>query len=233
MKMNRILFLWIGVTWTQTFSSASSVRVNGVAAAVSPEFTIATGNQELLWPRSSETWLYPGRTHDRRSHHRRSRRARHLRRAKVHRQRQDCRSTHGARANCKGRIRRLQPRGHVGNRIDPRYCGWPIERPVPYGYAPVPADPSSIKGQKYQSAPTDWNNPGDSTLKGWTCLKFSLQDPQYYMYTYASADLTHFSAMANGDLNGDLVLSTFTLLGQIQGGVLNIAPTIGEVAPDE
>ncbi len=46
--------------------------------------------------------------------------------------------------------------------------------------ATVPASPDSIKGQKYQSAPSEWANTSDSTLKGWTCLKFSLQDPQYY-----------------------------------------------------
>lgn len=99
--------------------------------------------------------------------------------------------------------------------------------------ASVPASPDSIKGQKYQSAPSEWANTSDSTLKGWTCLKFSLQDPQYYQYTYASADTSHFVATANGNLNGDTVLSTFSMSGAVQSGVLNIAPTIFENLPDE
>jgi type IV pilus assembly protein PilA len=99
--------------------------------------------------------------------------------------------------------------------------------------APVPNGVASIKGQKYQSSPTDWNNATDSSTKGWTCLKFSLQDPQYYQYTYASTVGASFVASANGDLNGDATLSTFSLSGAIQSGVLNIAPTIFENLPDE
>jgi type IV pilus assembly protein PilA len=99
--------------------------------------------------------------------------------------------------------------------------------------ATVPAAASSIQGQKYQSGPTDWNNSSDSSTKGWPCLKFSLQDPQYFMYTYASSAVTTFTATANGDLNGDSVLSTFSLTGTVQSGVLNMAPTIAESKSDE
>jgi type IV pilus assembly protein PilA len=99
--------------------------------------------------------------------------------------------------------------------------------------ATVPAAAGSIQGQKYQSGPTDWNNSSDSSTKGWPCLKFSLQDPQYYLYTYASSAVTTFTATANGDLNGDNVLSTFSLTGKVQSGVLNIAPTIAESKSDE
>jgi type IV pilus assembly protein PilA len=99
--------------------------------------------------------------------------------------------------------------------------------------ATVPATLDVIKGMKYQSGPSEWNNPADSPLKGWTCLKFSLQDPQYYQYGYASADVTHFVATANGDLNGDGVISTFSMSAIVQGGVVTIAPTILENLPDE
>jgi type IV pilus assembly protein PilA len=97
----------------------------------------------------------------------------------------------------------------------------------------VPTGMGSVAGMKYQSAPSEWNNTADSALKGWTCLKFSLQDPQYYQYGYASADATHFVATAMGNLNGDTVFSTFTMSGAVQGGVLNLAPTIFENLPDE
>jgi type IV pilus assembly protein PilA len=99
--------------------------------------------------------------------------------------------------------------------------------------ASVPSSADSIKGQKYQSAPTEWNNSSDSAVKGWTCLKFSLQDPQYYQYTYASADANNFVATANGNLNGDATLSTFSMTGKVQSGVLNLAPTIFENLPEE
>ncbi len=95
----------------------------------------------------------------------------------------------------------------------------------------VPAAIATIDGTKYQSAPSEWN--AGSGTAGWACLKFSLQDPQYYMYSYTSPDTNNFTATANGNLNKDSVYSTFTLSGRVQGGVLNIAPTIGEDKPDE
>src|SRR5262245_32139165 len=61
----------------------------------------------------------------------------------------------------------------------------------------VPAAASSVKGQKYQSSPTEWNVGDQQT--GWRCLKFSMQEPQYYMYGY-SMNTGIFNATANGDL---------------------------------
>lgn len=89
---------------------------------------------------------------------------------------------------------------------------------------------------KYQSAPADWR--AGSQYVGWFCLRFSMQDPQYYQYNYTATDSTTttgtFSAIAVGDLNGDTVLSTFTLLGAVEpGGGVKTAPNIGEVNPEE
>lgn len=111
--------------------------------------------------------------------------------------------------------------------------------------ATVPAAATSIKGQKYQSDPKEWAATDQFT--GWQCLKFSMQDPQYFMYNYTSSVTKvgqvigasdTFSCIANGDLNGDGTLSTFTILGGILKGsgagyVVNIAPNIQEVNPDE
>lgn len=102
----------------------------------------------------------------------------------------------------------------------------------------VPAT-TKIKGMKYQSAPSDW---GGSQVDGWACLRFSMQDPQYYSYNYTCASPTaedaEFTASANGDLNGDEVLSTFRLKGGVKSEgtgpkVVVIAPNIEEVNPDE
>ena len=103
------------------------------------------------------------------------------------------------------------------------------------------AGSASIQGKKYQSSPAEWNT-GDSA-NGWTCLKFSMQDPQYYMYSYTSSGITGasgdtFSTIAQGDLNGDGNLSKFNIDGQIQTGttgglVVTIAPNIQETNPEE
>jgi len=102
---------------------------------------------------------------------------------------------------------------------------------------PIPA-PAKIKGAKYQSLAADWYQ-GAATNSGFACLKFSMDAPQYYSYSYAISNTgaaigDTFLATANGDLNGDGVLSTFTMTGAITAGlVLNLAPNIAEVSPEE
>jgi type IV pilus assembly protein PilA len=103
--------------------------------------------------------------------------------------------------------------------------------------ASVPGSAAAIKGAKYQSATGDWNADaaGDS---GFACLKFSMDQPQYYMYAYAASGTGNsgdsFTATANGDLNGDGTLSTFQLVGQINSSfALNVAPNMLEVQPEE
>jgi len=104
----------------------------------------------------------------------------------------------------------------------------------------VPAAATSIKGQKYQSKPSEW---ADGTMvKGWQCVKFSMQDPQYYKYVYSSVGTKGeegetFSAEAKGDLDGNGTLSSFVLGGKIQKDgtalVVTIAPNISETKPEE
>jgi type IV pilus assembly protein PilA len=103
---------------------------------------------------------------------------------------------------------------------------------------PVPNGATNIAGKKWQSGAADWNV-GAATNVGFACLKFSMDQPQYYMYSYkatgtAGAVGDTFLATANGDLNGDGTLSTFTLAGAIATGfVLNIAPNMSEINPEE
>jgi type IV pilus assembly protein PilA len=96
----------------------------------------------------------------------------------------------------------------------------------------VPDELAKVQGQKYQSSPAEWE--GGSSAAGWKCLKFSVNEPQYYMYGYA-ATTTTFDATAQGDLDGDGEPSTFTLSGAIDEdtGVLRVAPNIKEDAADE
>src|SRR6476646_8394930 len=51
---------------------------------------------------------------------------------------------------------------------------------------PVPTDAKFIKGSKYQSSPADWNadqNKAPVGGVGFACLKFSIDQPQYFMYS--------------------------------------------------
>ena len=117
----------------------------------------------------------------------------------------------------------------------------------------VPAAKASIQGRKYQSNPTagkDWQLDAGTANTGFACLKFNMTDPQYYMYTYGTSTVAGtvpatafvqstssttgaFGAMAQGDLNGDGVLSTFAIAGAVRVGELLISPNIGELNPDE
>jgi type IV pilus assembly protein PilA len=98
---------------------------------------------------------------------------------------------------------------------------------------PVPGTPPAA--QKYQSKKADWEV-GDAT-SSWVCLKFEMNSPQYFSYNYVSAGGAaagaDFTAVANGDLNGDNTASTFNAYGKIQEGRLNASPQIEEINPEE
>jgi type IV pilus assembly protein PilA len=103
--------------------------------------------------------------------------------------------------------------------------------------ASVPAGSAAIAGRKYQSTAAEWNV--DSAINaGFSCLKFSVDQPQYYIYSYSVQGSSHtgdsFTASARGDLNGDGVLSLFQLTGVITSKyTLNTAPNMLVVRPDE
>jgi type IV pilus assembly protein PilA len=89
--------------------------------------------------------------------------------------------------------------------------------------------------QKYQSQASDWT--AGSSTAGWQCLKFSLEEPQYYQYNYtstvSSAVSGNFEADANGDLNGNGVTSNFMISGVATSGAIAISPNIQETNPEE
>jgi type IV pilus assembly protein PilA len=101
----------------------------------------------------------------------------------------------------------------------------------------VPSSASQIAGKKYQSSSADWN--ADYTgASGFACLHFTLDQPQYYMYSYTTAGSSNvgdsFTATANGDLNGDGVMSTFQISGSINSSyVINVSPNFVEISPEE
>ena len=101
----------------------------------------------------------------------------------------------------------------------------------------VPDGIAKVSNKKYQSSPAEWNT------NGWQCIKFSMSDPQYFMYEYTATTTTpavagnKFIAHAHGDLNGNLIASDFTLPGELQLAsgelVLTLAASIGESAAEE
>jgi type IV pilus assembly protein PilA len=122
----------------------------------------------------------------------------------------------------------LTPGGDTG--VVRRLCG-KASNAVP---ATVPA------GKKYQSTKVDWTPAADVSPvpKGFPCLRFELNAPQYYQYNYyitgnGDAENDSFTAEAVGDLNNDTVQSTFRATGKIQQSRLNASPTLEETNPDE
>jgi type IV pilus assembly protein PilA len=99
----------------------------------------------------------------------------------------------------------------------------------------VPSTGTAPAAQKYQSAASEWAA-GSATV-GWQCLKFSLEEPQYYEYEYTSATTSAingaFQAVAHGDLNGDGNPSTFSISGAATSGAIAISPNIAETNPEE
>lgn len=104
--------------------------------------------------------------------------------------------------------------------------------------ATIPAAQASIRGSKYQSSAAEWN--AGTALAGWQCLKFSMSEPQYFMYGYTTtpavplgAEGETFTATARGDLDADGALSTFSMQGLIRDRTVVVSPAITEVNPDE
>jgi type IV pilus assembly protein PilA len=100
---------------------------------------------------------------------------------------------------------------------------------------PVPATIDLVAGKKYQSQASDWSVDQTTQGKGFACLKFSVTDPQYYMYEYTgtAGSAQAFTAAGYGDLNGDTVTSSFKLSGAVTAGVVFVAPNFAEDKPEE
>lgn len=103
--------------------------------------------------------------------------------------------------------------------------------------ATVPDGIGKVKGSKYQSQASEWN--ADNSSKGWQCLKFSMSEPQYFLYNYTQSggtlgqDGETFEAIAQGDLDADGTPSTFKIDGAIRDRTVVLSPTISESDPDE
>jgi type IV pilus assembly protein PilA len=109
----------------------------------------------------------------------------------------------------------------------------------------VPAAIAAVQNKKYTANPAagvDYHVGSQDT--GWVCLKYEMSEPQYYQYSYndsaaCAAGLTapagvpgggSWQVCANGDLNGDGVLSKWASGGKIVNGQ---AVTFTEIASED
>jgi type IV pilus assembly protein PilA len=91
---------------------------------------------------------------------------------------------------------------------------------------PVPA--TIPAGQKYQPNPAQGDFETGDAATGWKCLRFQISDPIAYRYSYTNGSAPvsgqkatpGFEAAAEGDVNGNGVISQFALTGYIQDGAL-------------
>jgi type IV pilus assembly protein PilA len=91
--------------------------------------------------------------------------------------------------------------------------------------ATAAANPTAIPaGTKAQPSPALWKSD-----VGWRCLRFSLNDPVYYQYSYtADVSANTFTATATGNLDGDSDSSAWTYSGGMLENEMRLASTIAE-----
>jgi hypothetical protein len=99
------------------------------------------------------------------------------------------------------------------------------------GESPESAYPESVgltPAQVPQGKPTT-DPAGTWEQNTWRKLDFRLEGPHYYSFSFESsraAGVSRFTAVAHGDLDGDGILSTFSISGESK---LGAEPTTGPI----
>ncbi len=76
-----------------------------------------------------------------------------------------------------------------------------LAKQMPPTAGPTPA--AIPAGVKYQPVPSDFDTPE------WNCVEFAVRDPFRYQYSFNQSSLTTATMLAQGDLDGDSIPSTF------------------------
>lgn len=119
--------------------------------------------------------------------------------------------------------------GQIGRLAVARYDE--THRLCPSASRSIPQEMDAVRARKYMSMGSEWRADAKADA-GFACLGFSLATPQYYQYSY-EATATSFVARAHGDLDGDGIVSTFELRGEVKAGRLILAPSLLEMDSDE
>jgi type II secretory pathway pseudopilin PulG len=101
----------------------------------------------------------------------------------------------------------------------------------PSSRASVPASPTDVRGKRYQSAMGDW------APSPWPELRFSLNQPQSYAYSFdstGSGPTARATATAQGDLDGNGAVSTYAS-SVIPDDALDakVSPEVVRLEPEE
>lgn len=101
----------------------------------------------------------------------------------------------------------------------------------------VPDEPEKVQGRKYQSSIDEWRVDAKNRGVGFACLGFFMTEPQYFRYSYMANGVgtneQTFTAIAEGDLDGDGEFSQFILSGVAMTGIVRVSPSILEIDPEE
>jgi len=95
----------------------------------------------------------------------------------------------------------------------------------------VPKDFVDVRGKRYASGPGDWS------VSPWRDLKFSIQQPQFYSYSFQSSGVGSSAkafAVASGDLDGDGHSSTYKLaIEPDPSATAHVAGQVERIDPEE
>ena len=108
--------------------------------------------------------------------------------------------------------------------VDGAVAWYDADHVTPGGIPDNKRFPATVTGTVPAAVPKGTKTPvnaSDWAAQGWNELNFTLSDAVYYAYGYTSTgsdSAAVFTAQANGDLDGNGVLSTFKRQADIQGG---------------
>lgn len=101
----------------------------------------------------------------------------------------------------------------------------------PSSRVPVPEDPLSVRGKRYQSNLADW------AASPWRELRFSIVQPQCYQYSFVSEGAgatAKATVTAAGDLDGDGMRSSYSIEILPDGSsTAQVAATMTKKEPEE
>jgi type IV pilus assembly protein PilA len=107
---------------------------------------------------------------------------------------------------------------YVGEHADINGVAANKQFPISGPTTPPLATITTLGGQRYQTHPGDWKQ------AGWAALEFAVSDGQIFAYTFVNTSTgtgvnAAASMIANGDMNGNGVYSTFErdMVGTLEG----------------
>jgi prepilin-type N-terminal cleavage/methylation domain-containing protein len=105
--------------------------------------------------------------------------------------------------------------------------GETVPKQFPLSIGPTPGNTACRDNASFKHEPRDFNNDAGFGDPSWDALGFSIDKPFYFQYTFQSNGVgsnANFTALAEGDLDCDTILSEFYRVGRIQAHEVEIRP---------